>query len=107
VFAIRLGIDMTGEFMAGENGQRVVAAVAFGRGRVNFPRVVEIPESRREPAIIDQRIEGGDQAGMRNVDFRFWIFDCRIKQGQIGSEAVKRTAALDGDGSHEIFDRAE
>jgi len=44
VFAIRLGIDMTGEFMAGENGQRVVAAGAFGRGRVNFPRVVEIPE---------------------------------------------------------------
>ena len=44
VFAIRLGIDMTGEFMAGENGQRVVAAGAFGRGRVNFRRVVEIPE---------------------------------------------------------------
>lgn len=107
VFAISLGIDMTDEFMADENGQRVVAAGAFGRGRLNFPGVVEIPESRREPAIIDQRIEGGDQTGMRVFALRFWMLGWRIKQGQIGREAVKRTAALDGDGLHEIFDRAE
>lgn len=107
VFAIRLEIDLTDKFMADENGQRVVAAGAFGRGRVNFPRVVEIPEPSREPAILDQRIEGSDQAGMRIFDVRCWMLDCRIKQGQIGSEAVKRTAALDGDGLHEVFDRAE
>jgi hypothetical protein len=44
---------------------------------------------------------------MRVFDFRCWILDWRIKQRQIGSEAVERAAALDGDGLHEIFDRAE
>ena len=107
VFAIRLGIDMTDEFMADENGQRVVAAGAFGRGRVNFPRVVEIPEPSRKPAIIDQRIEGSDQTGRRIFDFRFRILDCQIKQRQIGREAVERAATLDRDGLHEIVDGAE
>jgi hypothetical protein len=44
---------------------------------------------------------------MRVFDFRCWILDWRIKQRQIGSEAVERAAALDGDGLHEIVDRAE
>jgi hypothetical protein len=44
---------------------------------------------------------------MRVFDFRCWLLDWRIKPGQIGSEAVERTAALDGDGLHEIVDGAE
>ena len=53
-------------------------------GRVNFPRVVEITEPSREPAIIDQWIEGGDQAGRKISLLGAGNFDRRKEQQAIG-----------------------
>lgn len=74
--AIGFGVDVANDLRARENGQRVVAAHAFRGRRVNFPRVIEIPDRLRDAAVVDQRIEGGEEEG--TFDFRFSIPDFRF-----------------------------
>jgi hypothetical protein len=76
-------------------------------GRVNFPRVVEITEPSREPAIIDQWIEGGARAGRKISLLGAGNFDRRKEQQAIGTKTVVLSAVLDGDGLHEVVDGAE
>lgn len=115
--AIGFGVDVANDLRARENGQRVVAAHAFRGRRVNFPRVIEIPDRLRDAAVVDQRIEGGEEEGTFDFrfsipDFRFSVFDfsgsfAGGEERGVFAEAVERGAAIDDDGLDEVGDLAE
>src|SRR5688572_33426526 len=58
--AVGLGVDVTHEFEAGEEGECIVAALSLWGRRVDLPSVVKIPEGCRDRAGVDQRIKGGE-----------------------------------------------
>ena len=59
--AVGLGVNVTDEFQAGEEGQRVIAAFPFGGRGVDLPGVVEIPQRAGDRAGVEQGIQRGEQ----------------------------------------------
>ena len=59
--AVGLGIDVTDDFRAREDGKGVVAADAFEWRRVGFPGVIKIPKPSGHDTIIDERVQRGQQ----------------------------------------------
>ena len=103
--AVGLGVDVSDNFQAGEDGQRVVAAFPFGRRRVNFPRVVESPETLRDAAVVDEGIEGREQQRRACLPLRFGSGTREAFENRnVFAQAEERRTIGDGDRLHEIFD---
>src|SRR5205807_10432221 len=61
ISAIGFGIDMAHKLNPGEDRQRIIPANAFGWRRINLPSVIVTPKPTREPPIVDQRVERGQE----------------------------------------------
>ena len=56
-------IAPTDDLITPQQGQRVIAELAFGRGGVGFKAVVPAPKQAEAAAIPNDGVEGGEQAG--------------------------------------------
>lgn len=62
-FAIHARVDAPDEAVSVQDGQNVVAVLAFGGGDVNLDTEAEIPHQLGAVAVADEVVEGGEQGG--------------------------------------------